>query len=71
MGRSAVNVKGLTRDEKLQLLEELWDSLDPEDVPLTEAQRRELDHRLDQLEREGPGGIPWDQVLREIQGRPT
>jgi len=66
---STVNVKVLTRDEKLQLLEELWDSLEPDDIPLTDVQRRELDQRLDELEREGPRGIPWEQVLREIQGR--
>ncbi|MBN2491981.1 MAG: addiction module protein [Planctomycetes bacterium] len=39
--------------------EAIWDSLEPEDVPVTDAQRRELDCRLDDLEREGgPGNRP-------------
>ena len=69
MARPSVNLEGLTREEKLQLLEDLWESLTPEDVPLNDAQRCELDHRLDQLDREGPVGIPWDRILREIAGR--
>jgi putative addiction module component (TIGR02574 family) len=53
------------------LLDELWESLSgtPKAIPLTEAQREELDRRLDGLEREGPVGIPWDEVLSRIRGR--
>ena len=36
---------------------------------LTEAQRAELDRRLDELEVEGPVGIPWDEVLSRIHSR--
>jgi putative addiction module component (TIGR02574 family) len=55
----------------LELIEQLWDSLSakPEALPLTDAQRDELDHRLDELEREGPIGIPWDDVMRRIRSR--
>jgi Putative addiction module component len=31
-------------------------------VPLTKPQRDELDRRLDELDREGPVGIPWEEV---------
>jgi putative addiction module component (TIGR02574 family) len=50
----------------------LWDSLSakPGDVPLTNTQREELDRRLHDLERSGPEGIPWEQVLRPIRSRP-
>lgn len=67
----ALNLNKLTPEEKLRLLEEVWDSLaaEPADVPLTEWQRRELDRRLDDVEREGPAGIPWERVLSEIEGR--
>jgi len=43
----------------------------PEAIPLTQAQRQELDRRLDDLEREGPAGIPWEDVLRTIKKRNT
>ena len=41
----------------------------PGNVPLTDAQRQELDRRLDDLERSGPEGIPWDEVLQQIRNR--
>ena len=71
MSRPALNLGNLTAEEKLRLLEELWDSLaaDPNVVPLQDWQRRELDPRLDEIDRVGTTGIPWERVLREIEGR--
>jgi putative addiction module component (TIGR02574 family) len=71
MALPALNLNSLSPEEKLRLLEEVWESLatDPAKVPLTDWQRRELDRRLDEVEREGPTGIPWDRVLSEIEGR--
>lgn len=34
---------------------------------LTQAQRNELDRRLDQLEREPGSTVPWDEVRRELE----
>jgi putative addiction module component (TIGR02574 family) len=64
-----IEIANLTAEERLHLLEELWDSLSatPEAVPLTNAQREELDRRLDELDREG--GIPWDTVVQRIRSR--
>ncbi|HLW79774.1 MAG TPA: addiction module protein [Terriglobia bacterium] len=66
-----VDIANLSAEERLRLLEELWDSLSttPEAIPLTNAQREELDRRLDELDREGPTGIPWEEVLRRIRTR--
>ncbi len=60
MAKPAFEIEKLTPAEQLQLVEELWDSLcdQPDAVPLTEAQRAELDRRLDDLERDGPVGVP-------------
>jgi len=71
MSLPALNLGGLTPDEKLRLIEEVWDSLaaDPQDVPLVDWQVRELDRRLDDLDRDGPTGIPWERVLRELKDR--
>jgi putative addiction module component (TIGR02574 family) len=67
----ALDITALTPEERLSLLEQLWDSLstEPEAVPLTQAQRTELDRRLDDLDLEGPVGIPWDEVLSRIRSR--
>ena len=67
MSLPRLNLNELTPDEKLRLLEELWESLSarPDVVPLSSSQRDELDRRLDRLDQEGPTGIPWDDVLRK------
>jgi putative addiction module component (TIGR02574 family) len=66
---STVDIAKLDPKERLKLLEQLWDSLSPEDVPMTDAQTEELDRRLDDLDREGPVGIPWNEVLDRIRNR--
>lgn len=67
MSEPAIDIKTLTPEQRLRLLEELWDSLSDSDVPLTDRQRVELDRRLNELEREGPRGIPWDEVLDRLE----
>lgn len=71
MSTRGLDIAALTPEERLSLLEQLWDSLaaTPEAIPLTDAQRSELDQRLDDLELEGPVGIPWDEVLSRIRSR--
>ena len=66
-----IDIAKLSPEERLHLLEEVWDSLSatPEAVPLTDAQRTELDRRLAELDREGPTGLPWDEVVRRIRSR--
>ena len=41
----------------------------PEAIPLTHTQREELDRRLDELDREGPVGIPAEEVLGRLHTR--
>ena len=67
----AINIAGLSVEERLQLLEELWETLSatPEAISLTGAQREELDRRLDELDRDGPVGLPWEDVLDRIRNR--
>jgi putative addiction module component (TIGR02574 family) len=55
--------------ERLALLDELWDSLAPDQYPMTSAQIEELDRRLDDLERDSELGVPWEDALRQIQAR--
>jgi putative addiction module component (TIGR02574 family) len=68
MPKPALDIEELTPEERLELIERLWDSLSDDEVPLTDPQRQELDHRLDALDREGPVGIPWEQVRDEMDG---
>ena len=68
-----IDIAKLSPEEKLDLLEELWDSLSatPDAVPLTQEQREELDRRLDEVDVEGPVGIPWEEVYRRLRSRRT
>ena len=68
---SSIDIAGLDSGERLRLLDDLWESLsaEPENLRLTGAQREELDRRLDELDSEGPAGIPWDEVLHRIRSR--
>ena len=66
---STIDIVNLSPKERLALLEQLWDSLSPEAVPMTDAQTEELDRRHDELDREGPVGIPWNEVLDRIRNR--
>lgn len=68
MSKPALDIERLTPEERLELIERLWDSLSDDDVPSTDAQRQELDRRLDALDREGPVGVPWEQVHDEMGG---
>ncbi|HEY3130491.1 MAG TPA: addiction module protein [Acidobacteriota bacterium] len=69
MAKPDIDIASLTNDERLRLIEELWNSFreNPDAVPLTEAQRSELDRRLDEMERDGGEGIPWEEVLQRIR----
>ena len=63
-----IDIQALSPAQRLELIELLWDSLSstPEAVPFTDAQRAELDRRLDELDREGPVGIPAEEVLNRL-----
>ena len=66
-----LNIDALTRDERLDLIEVLWDSLDPstDHLHLSEEQRQELDSRIEEMDRDDSLGIPWDEVLNRIRSR--
>jgi putative addiction module component (TIGR02574 family) len=65
---ATIDIEQLTRDERLDLLERLWDLLnrDQATIPVTDRQREELDRRLDRLDQEGPTGVPWERVREEM-----
>jgi len=80
MSKHRLDIGSLTPEERLDLMEDLWDSLSAAPrAPLTGGQRGELKRRLDDLEREGPVGIPgtgpcpnsrpWS--VKQVTVRPT
>lgn len=71
MSTRAVDIENLNVEERLRLIEELWESLDEDAsrIPLTQAQKEELDRRLDEIDEGDDAGIPWDDVLERIRNR--
>jgi len=71
MGKPAVDIEHLTHEEKLDLLDRLWDSLgrDPDAFSLSDEQKRDLDQGLDELEKDGPTGVSWDEAVGQIRSR--
>jgi putative addiction module component (TIGR02574 family) len=66
-----VDIEQLSVAERIQLVEDLWDSLvvNPDDVPVTQTQRDELERRL-QAHHDNPGeGSSWQQVKAGIKRR--
>ncbi len=59
--------------ERIQLAADLWDSIPPDvaDVPLTEAQKAELDRRLEELEHDPDAGESWEVVRARLYDRPS
>ena len=61
----------LPLDERIKLVEDLWDSIaaDQEALPLTEAQKAELEKRLTAFELDGDMGRSAKDVIAEIRGK--
>jgi len=62
----------LSAAERLELVEELWDSIadDDEALVLTDAQREDLERRLAEADADPTGGSPWEEVRERIRHRP-
>jgi putative addiction module component (TIGR02574 family) len=63
----------LSTAERLELVEELWDSiaaeLEGEPFPLSDEQRDELERRLRELEEHPERARPWEEVRERLRGR--
>ena len=69
MAKPAVDLSLLSPEERLDLIEELWESLTASQrasIPLTCEQEAELDRRLDDLETDGPVGISPEELRANI-----
>jgi putative addiction module component (TIGR02574 family) len=56
--------------ERILLVEDIWDSIAaiPEAIPLTEAQREDLDRRLEAYHRNPDEGSPWEEIKERVRG---
>lgn len=61
-------IKQLDIAERIQLVEDLWDSVASRssDFPITEAQKMELDRRLAKRASAKPVGVSLDQIAQKL-----
>jgi putative addiction module component (TIGR02574 family) len=59
----------LSPPERLALIEQLWDSLEDHEVPLTAVQAEELDRRLASLAQDPQDTVPWSALKSEMERR--
>jgi putative addiction module component (TIGR02574 family) len=69
MSISSDELRELSVAERLELIETIWDSIidEPDSLPLTDAQRQELDRRLDSYARQRPRLSTWDEVRARLE----
>ena len=68
---SLADVLELPVDERILLVEEIWDSIAaiPETVILSTEQREELDRRLVSYHTFPEAGAPWQEVKQRIRNQ--
>ncbi len=59
----------LSPNERLDLIEALWESLDAASIPPTAAQEEELDRRIATADADLPASVPWDAIRAETGRR--
>jgi putative addiction module component (TIGR02574 family) len=60
----------LSIDDKLRLIEDVWDSIyeNPEDIPVSDEQKKELDLRLENYYKNPGNVIKWEVLRQELLG---
>lgn len=71
MSLPKIDLSALTDAERLQLLDQVWESfrVDPQSLPVTTAQREELERRQAAYDRGDMRTRLWQEVREEIRSR--
>ena len=69
--KSMSSILKLPLEDRIRLVEDIWDSIAAEQssLELTDAQRIELNKRLDAYERDGDQGREASEVIADIKNR--
>jgi putative addiction module component (TIGR02574 family) len=69
MQLTAAEITRLSPEERLRLIEQLWDSLEDEEVPLPPAQAAELERRLATFDADRARAVGWEELKAELARR--
>jgi putative addiction module component (TIGR02574 family) len=67
----SLGIDRLSRDERIALVKEIWDTIAAEPSPpfLTPAQRQELERRVADDDAHPDDGVPWEEVEAQTLSR--
>jgi putative addiction module component (TIGR02574 family) len=68
----SLGIDQLSVAQRILLVEEIWESIaeQDEEIPLTEAQRLDLQSRIAAYEANPKAGSSWEEVKARLRGRP-
>ena len=63
-----LGIDRMSADDRLRLIEEIWDSLAPlEQLEVPESHREELDRRIAAADADPSAGSPWEEVRARLR----
>jgi putative addiction module component (TIGR02574 family) len=65
----SLGIDQLSVAQRILLVEEIWDSIaaEPEQIPITEVQKEDLQRRLAAYEADPKAGSSWEEVKARLQ----
>ena len=65
---SMIDVLGLSVERRLQIVHQIWQSIvdTPDSLPVTDAERLELDRRLESHRKDPASARSWDEVKARL-----
>jgi putative addiction module component (TIGR02574 family) len=65
----SLGIDRMSVDDRLALIQAIWDSLATEPLPLSDALRAELDRRVAEHRANPDDVVPWEQARAEALAR--
>lgn len=68
MNTQVAEILQLSVAERVQIVEDIWDSIGntPEELPVSEAEKAELDKRLENYRQNPNEGIEWETLKKNL-----
>lgn len=62
-------ILALPVSDRLRIVETIWDSIaaEPDKVPVTDAQKKEIEARLEDYRRDPTIAIPWEEARKRLR----
>jgi len=57
----------LSTSERILMIEQIWDSIEPKDIDMIEAHKKELDKRLNRYKEGNTDFHSWEEVKKDLR----